>query len=151
FPSPTTTLPTNPNCFLPIGDHFGRKTIIGILSLMATMNRLLNNLSPWHLIRRLKQKDESYDIKYQMPGLSKDDVKISVEDGILFIRGEHKDSGEDENWWGASYSYYNTSLRLPEDAKVEEITAEMKNGVLHLIIPKDETKKKDIIKEVQVG
>lgn len=99
-------------------------------------------------------KDESYSIKYQMPGLSKDDVKITVEDGMLFIRGEHKeeeeDGDEEEYWAAARYGYYNTSLMLPEDAKVEEITAEMKDGVLHVIIPKDETKKKHV-KEVKVG
>ncbi|KAJ0579465.1 putative small heat shock protein HSP20 [Helianthus annuus] len=89
-----------------------------------------------------------------MPGLSKDDVKITVEDGMLFIRGEHKDeeegSDDDEFWSAATYGYYNTSLMMPEDAKVEEIKAEMKDGVLHVVIPKDETKKKQI-KEVHVG
>ncbi|KAJ0929501.1 putative small heat shock protein HSP20 [Helianthus annuus] len=125
-----------------------------IVEAATNMNRLLENLSPSRLIRRFKEKDESYNIKFQMPGLSKDDVKITVEDGMLFIRGEHKDeeegSDDDEFWSAATYGYYNTSLMLPEDAKVEEIKAEMKDGVLHVVIPKDETKKKQI-KEVHVG
>ncbi|XP_022033159.1 26.5 kDa heat shock protein, mitochondrial [Helianthus annuus] len=125
-----------------------------IVEAATNMNRLLENLSPSRLIRRFKEKDESYTIKFQMPGLSKDDVKITVEDGMLFIRGEHKDeeegSDDDEFWSAATYGYYNTSLMLPEDAKVEEIKAEMKDGVLHVVIPKDETKKKQI-KEVHVG
>ncbi|KAF5808163.1 putative small heat shock protein HSP20 [Helianthus annuus] len=102
------------------------------------MNRLLENLSPSRLIRRFKEKDESYTIKFQMPGLSKDDVKITVEDGMLFIRGEHKDeeegSDDDEFWSAATYGYYNTSLMLPEDAKVEEIKAEMKDGVVGALV-----------------
>ncbi|KAI7755586.1 hypothetical protein M8C21_021158 [Ambrosia artemisiifolia] len=105
-----------------------------IVEAATNMNKLLENLSPSHLIRRFKEKDESYNIKFQMPGLSKDDVKITVEDGMLFIRGEHKDeeegSDDDEFWSAATYGYYNTSLMLPEDAKVEEIKAEMKDGVL---------------------
>ncbi|CAH1418918.1 unnamed protein product [Lactuca virosa] len=125
-----------------------------IVEAAANMNRLLENLSLSHLIRRFKEKDESYSIKYQMPGLSKDDVKITVEDGMLFIRGEHKEEeeegDEEEYWTAARYGYYNTSLMLPEDAKVEEIKAEMKDGVLHVIIPKDDTKKKNV-KEVKVG
>ncbi|XP_076946319.1 26.5 kDa heat shock protein, mitochondrial-like [Bidens hawaiensis] len=125
-----------------------------IVEAATNMNKLLENLSPSRLVRRFKEKDESYNIKFQMPGLSKEDVKITVEDGMLFIRGEHKDeeegSDDDEYWSAATYGYYNTSLMLPEDAKVEEITAEMKDGVLHVIIPKDETKKKQI-KEVHVG
>ncbi|KAK1436806.1 hypothetical protein QVD17_02589 [Tagetes erecta] len=125
-----------------------------IVEAATNMNRLLETLSPSRLIRRFKEKDESYIIKFQMPGLSKEDVKITVEDGMLFIRGEHKDeeegSEDDEFWSTASYGFYNTSLMLPEDAKVEEIKAEMKDGVLHVVIPKDETKKKEI-KEVHVG
>lgn len=127
-----------------------------IVEAATNMNKLLENLSPSRLIRKFKEKDESYTIKYQMPGLSKDDVKITVENGILFIQGERKEeeegegSDDDEFWSIATYGYYNTSLMLPEDAKVEEITAEMKDGVLHVIIPKDETKKKQI-KEVHVG
>ncbi|KAL4559934.1 hypothetical protein LXL04_032080 [Taraxacum kok-saghyz] len=125
-----------------------------IVEAAANMNRLLKNFAPAHLIRRFKEKDESYSLKYQMPGLSKDDVKITVEDGMLFIRGERKeeeeDGDEEEYWAAARYGYYNTSLMLPEDAKVEEIRAEMKDGVLHVIIPKDDTKKKHV-KEVKVG
>ncbi|KAL7616658.1 hypothetical protein Lser_V15G01297 [Lactuca serriola] len=125
-----------------------------VVEAAANMNRLLENLSLSHLIRRFKEKDESYSIKYQMPGLSKDDVKITVEDGMLFIRGEHKEEeeegDEEEYWTAARYGYYNTSLMLPEDAKVEEIKAEMKDGVLHVVIPKDDTKKKNV-KEVKVG
>ncbi|PWA64637.1 HSP20-like chaperone [Artemisia annua] len=121
----------------------------------ANMNKVLANLSPLRLIKRFKEKDESYSIKYQMPGLSKDDVKITVEDGMLFIRGERHEEEEgqgsdDEFWSAATYGYYNTSLMLPEDAKVEEIKAEMKDGVLHVIIPKDVTKKKHV-KEIHVG
>ncbi|KAI3802651.1 hypothetical protein L1987_30791 [Smallanthus sonchifolius] len=125
-----------------------------IVEAATNMNRLLESLSPSRLIRRFKEKEESYIIKFQMPGLSKEDVKITVEDGMLFIRGEHKDeeegSDDDEFWSAATYGYYNTSLMLPEDAKAEEITAEMKDGVLHVVIPKDETKKKHV-KEVHVG
>ncbi|KAJ9559584.1 hypothetical protein OSB04_004744 [Centaurea solstitialis] len=124
----------------------------GLRNAVETMNGLMANLSPSRWIKRIKEKDESYNIKYPMPGFSKDDVKITIEDGILFIRAEHKeeeeDSGEDEYWSAASYGYYDTTVRLPEDAKVEEITAEMKDGVLNVIIPKDETKKKQIKENV---
>ncbi|KAK9069791.1 hypothetical protein SSX86_010187 [Deinandra increscens subsp. villosa] len=125
-----------------------------IVEAATNMNRLLENLSPSRLIRRFKEKDDNYTMKFPMPGMSKEDVKITVEDGMLFIRGEHKDaeegSDDDEVWSAATYGYYDTSLMLPEDAKVEEITAEMKDGVLHVMIPKDENKKKHI-KEVHVG
>ncbi|KAL8232349.1 hypothetical protein R6Q57_002127 [Mikania cordata] len=134
--------------------HMPRRLGNAIVEAAANMNKLLEAISPSHLIRRFKEKDESYNIKFQMPGLSKEDVKITVEDGMLFIWGERKEeeegSDDGEFWSAATYGYYNTSLMLPEDAKVEEITAEIKDGVLHVIIPKDENKKKNI-KEVHVG
>lgn len=48
-----------------------------------------------------------------------------------------------------SYGYYNTSLLLPEYAKIDEIKAEMKDGVLNVVIPKSESGTKDV-KEVEV-
>ncbi|GKB69344.1 26.5 kDa heat shock protein, mitochondrial-like protein isoform X1 [Tanacetum coccineum] len=56
-----------------------------VIDAAANMNKVLANLSPLRLIRIFKEKDEIYSIKYQMPGLSKDDVKIIVKDGMLFI------------------------------------------------------------------
>lgn len=114
---------------------------------------LMENLSPSQLIGRAREHDDSYKLRYHMPGLGKEDVKITVEDGVLSIRGEHKEEeeeGSDDEFWSArSYGYYNTSLVLPEDAKVDEIKAEMKDGVLNIVIPKTEGAKKDA-KEVQV-
>lgn len=117
------------------------------------MNRLLENLAPSRLIGRLKEQEQCYKLRYEMPGLTKEDVKISVEDGILSIRGEHKEEEEegsdDEHWSATSYGYYDTSLLLPTDAKIEEIKAELKDGVLTIIIPRNEKKGKDV-KEVQI-
>ncbi|KAI3463406.1 hypothetical protein Pfo_020069 [Paulownia fortunei] len=117
------------------------------------INRLMENLSPSHLMGRAKEHDDSYKLRYHMPGLGKENVKITVEDGVLSIRGEHKEEEEegsdDEHWSARSYGYYNTSVLLPDDAKVDEIKAEMKDGVLHIVIPKTEGAKKDV-KEVQV-
>ncbi|KAK6153744.1 hypothetical protein DH2020_013383 [Rehmannia glutinosa] len=108
------------------------------------MNKLIENLSPWHLTGRAKEHDDGYKLRYEMPGLAKEDVKITVEDGVLSIRGEHKEEeeeGSDDEYWSAkSYGYYNTSILLPEDAKVDEIKAEMKDGVLNIVIPKSEGK-----------
>ncbi|GKC97859.1 26.5 kDa heat shock protein, mitochondrial-like protein [Tanacetum coccineum] len=127
-----------------------------VIDAAANMNKVLANLSPLRLIRIFKEKDEIYNIKYQMSGLSKDDVKITVKDGMLFIRGdrheEEEGQGSDDDgfWSAATYDYYNTSLMLHEDAKVDEIKAEIKDGVLHVIILKDATKKQHV-KEIHVG
>ncbi|KAL1554152.1 26.5 kDa heat shock protein, mitochondrial-like [Salvia divinorum] len=112
------------------------------------INRLLENIAPPQMLGRAREHDDSYKLRYQMPGVGKDEVKITVEDGVLSIRGEHKDQEEhdsdDESWSSSSYGYYNTSLLLPEDAKVDEIKAEMKDGVLNIVIPKAQKANKDV-------
>ncbi|KAL7162294.1 hypothetical protein ACSBR2_042719 [Camellia fascicularis] len=129
------------------------------------LNKLLRNLSPSRLIGRVKEHDECYKIRFSVPGLSKEDVKITIEDGVLKIRGEHKEESDHEQedyddddddddeidrfWSSMNYRYLRTSIMLPEDAKVDEIKAEMKDGELTITIPRTETPKKDV-KEIEI-
>lgn len=82
---------------------------------------------------RVKEQDQCYKLRYELSGLTKEEVKITVEDGILTIKGEHKEEEEegsdDEYWSSRSYGYHNTSLMLPDDAKLDAIKAEMKDGI----------------------
>ncbi|KAL0010671.1 hypothetical protein SO802_005779 [Lithocarpus litseifolius] len=119
------------------------------------INKLFENLNitPWSLSRLIKVKDDYYKLHYEVPGLAKEDLKITVDDGVLRIKGEHKEEKEedsdDEYWSSRSYGYYNTSVFLPEDAKVDEIKAELKDGVLSITIPRAEKLKKEV-KEINV-
>lgn len=119
------------------------------------INRLFENLNftPSQLMGRVKEQDDCYKLRYDVPGLGKDDVKITIHDGVLTIKGEHKEeeeeSSDDEHWSARSYGYYNTSLALPDDAKADEIKAELKNGVLNIVIPRTEKPKQDV-KEVRI-
>lgn len=89
-------------------------------------------------------------LRFDVPGLAKEELKVTVDDGVLTIKGEHKEEKEeatsDEELW---YGYYNTSLMLPEDAKVDDVKAELKDGVVTITIPRTEKPKKDV-KEVEV-
>ncbi|KAL5756442.1 hypothetical protein ACOSP7_020874 [Xanthoceras sorbifolium] len=126
-----------------------------LLQATENINRLFENIniSPMQLMGRVKEKDECYKLRYEVPGLSKEEVKITVDDGVLTIKGEHKEEEEegsdDEFWSSKSFGYYNTSLVLPDDAKVDDIKAELKDGVLDITIPKTQKPKKDV-KEVQI-
>ncbi|KAJ0075697.1 hypothetical protein Patl1_34505 [Pistacia atlantica] len=126
-----------------------------LLQATENINRLFENLniSPSQLMGRVKEQDECYKLRYDMPGLGKDDVKITIYDGVLTIKGEQKEEeeeGSDDEFWSAkSYGYYNTSLLLPDDAKVDDLKAELKDGVLNITIPRTEKPKKDV-KEVAI-
>ncbi|KAG6669471.1 26.5 kDa heat shock protein, mitochondrial [Carya illinoinensis] len=111
------------------------------------------NIAPWTLSGRVKEKDKSYVLRYEVPGLSKEDLKVNIDGGVLTIAGEHKeeneDDSDDESWSAASYGYYHTSLLLPEDAKIDEVKAELRDGVLTIVIPRTEKPEKDV-KEVKL-
>ncbi|KAL8551070.1 hypothetical protein ACS0TY_000232 [Phlomoides rotata] len=78
-------------------------------------------------------------MRFDIPGLSKEDVKICVEDDVPVIRGERKkEEGKDgDDWWTSrSYSSYGTRLQFPDKCDKSRVKAEMKDGVLYISIPK---------------
>lgn len=86
--------------------------------------------------------DDALHLRVDMPGLGKEDIKISVEQNTLIIQGEGKAESEEES--GRKYS---SRIDLPEKLyKIGEIKAEMKNGVLKIVVPKlKEEERNDVI------
>ncbi|XP_039004703.1 26.5 kDa heat shock protein, mitochondrial-like isoform X2 [Hibiscus syriacus] len=126
-----------------------------LMQATENINRLFDtlDLTPFQSMARIKEQDDCYKMSYDIPGLTKEDVKITIDDGVLNIKGEHKGGGgseEDDRWSARSYGNYNTSLVLPDDANVDDIKAELKDGVLSIIVPKTEQSKKDV-KQVQIN
>ena len=96
--------------------------------------------------------DDAYYIELDLPGVKKDDIEITTEDNILTVSGErkmHQELKEDDYYKVESrYGKFSRSFTLPEDVDIENIHAEMKNGVLEVIIPK----RKDIhqVKKIEI-
>ncbi|XP_073008976.1 small heat shock protein, chloroplastic-like [Typha latifolia] len=104
--------------------------------------------TPWDIM----EDEKEVRMRFDMPGLSKEEVKVSVEDDVLVIRGAHKEEGstEEDAWWkGRSVSSYDTRLLLPDSCDKSKVTAELKNGVLLVAIPKTQVEHKVIDVEIK--
>lgn len=99
--------------------------------------------TPWEI----KEGESEYKMRFDMPGMTKEDVKVYVEEKMLVLKAEKtkKDSnsendGEntvDEGEWSAkSYGKYSFRIALPENIQFEKIKAEVRDGVLYVTIPK---------------
>ncbi|XP_009607580.1 small heat shock protein, chloroplastic [Nicotiana tomentosiformis] len=95
----------------------------------------------------VREDDDALHIKMDMPGLDKENVKVAVEQNTLIIKGEGEKESEDEEY----RRRYSTRLEIPQNLyKLDEIKAEMKNGVLKVAVPKvKEDERKDVF-HVQV-
>lgn len=83
-----------------------------------------------------------------MPGLGKEDVKLSVQQSTLVIRAEAEKEAGDEEENGPKYS---SRIELPEKLyKMDQIKAEMKNGVLKIMVPKVKEKERADVFHVKI-
>lgn len=103
----------------------------------------------WEPVVDISETDDNYVVTAELPGLSKDDVKISYEDGILSLRGEKKHEKEEKrkNYHRVERSFgaFERSFRVPSRVLVDKIDAKFKDGILHLTMPKaEEARPKEI-------
>src|SRR5437667_587764 len=87
----------------------------------------------------ISEDDHGYLLKADLPEMKKDDVRVTVEDGILSVSGERKGEKEDQkrkfHRIERSYGTFRRSFTLPEDADSMKVTAEFRDGVLKVHLP----------------
>jgi HSP20 family protein len=103
----------------------------------------------WMPLTDVAEDNDNYYLKADLPGIKKDDVKISYTNGNLSISGERAQEKESKSKQyhriERSYGKYYRSFRLPEKIKEDKINAEFKDGQLNVTIPKaEEVKPKEI-------
>lgn len=93
----------------------------------------------------ISEDEDLYLIKAELPEVSKDDVKVTVENGVLTISGERRFEKEEKtrkyHRIERSYGNFIRSLSMPEDADADKVAAEFKDGVLRVTLPKSEARK----------
>ncbi|KAL9992902.1 putative Heat shock protein [Helianthus debilis subsp. tardiflorus] len=112
-------------------------------------NTYTRGRTPWEI----KEGEEDYKLRFDMPGLTKEDVKVWVEETMLVIKAEKlvKDNNDMEGheWSAKSFGKYSFRIALPENIQFEKIKAEVRDGVLYVTIPKAPLSSK--ILDINVG
>ena len=91
----------------------------------------------------------------EVPGINESDIDLTVEDGVVTVRGEKKTSTEKsgDTWFFSERQYgaFRRSFQLPADADGDGVKAEMKDGVLHISVPKSKADELPKAKRVEIA
>ena len=97
-------------------------------------------LSTWSPATDVQETDTDLLVHVELPGLSKKDIKVNMDNGVLAIQGEKSHVAEEkENRFHVSertYGRFARSFTLPAEVNAEKIKAGFENGVLTLTLPK---------------
>ncbi|MCF7821717.1 MAG: Hsp20/alpha crystallin family protein [Mariprofundaceae bacterium] len=131
---------------------------------LESMNRQLGRLlddphsaevtetSSWMPSVDIRETEDALVVQAELPGIDKKDVKLEIKDGVLTISGERryeKDVKEENvHRIERSYGSFARSFSLPSNIEADKVNAEMKEGVLHVRLPKRESAKPKAI-EIQ--
>jgi len=132
-----------------------------VVSVQDEMNRLFEDIfghrparvhctnGDWNPSVDVIEDQDSVVVKAEMPGMKKDDVKISVQDNVLTLKGEKKQEKEEKeadcHRIERSYGSFCRSFQLPTAVRTDKIKASYKDGVLSITLPKtEEVKPKEI-------
>ena len=111
-------------------------------------------VAEWSPLVDVVEDDKEYVIKAELPGIQKENVKVTVEDGVLAISGERKFEQEqkDKKYHRTERAYgsFVRSFAFPDDADPAKVLAEFKDGVLYVRLAKNEKAQPKTI-EVKVG
>lgn len=102
---------------------------------------------------RITEDKDNFFIKMEVPGVSKEDVKISVEDNVLTVKGTKKQEIKTEETNliinEIYFGEFSRDFNLSNDVKIESIDAEYNDGVLKITLPKIE-EAKPVVKEISI-
>jgi len=88
--------------------------------------------------------EKNFEILVAVPGMNKEDFSIDINENYLTVSGERKFTKErKENAFRSietQYGSFSRSFSLPDNININSIEAEYKNGILEIVLPKDEKK-----------
>lgn len=139
----------------PIGNLFNLHNEMGRLFgdlLSSQENDVDTENASWIPTVDISESENTYEIHAELPGVTENDVNISVTDNLLTIKGEKQvqENTDNKNYHRVErrYGSFKRSFTLPRLVNTSEIKAGFKDGILSLTIPKAEEAKP---KEIQIS
>lgn len=128
-------------------------TFLNILNddINAIVQRSFNNIFPEYIFQKdlngfampvdIKEYDDKYLLKAELPGIKKEDIKIDVEKSYIKIEATKEISKEDDDkhkYHKSEFKYgnYSRTLYFPYEADPDKAEASLKNGILEITLPK---------------
>jgi HSP20 family protein len=96
----------------------------------------------WAPVVDIQETDKEYLLKAELPEIAKEDVKVTIEEGVLTLQGERKQEKEEKgkkfHRIERSYGTFLRTFTVPEDADATKVAADFKEGMLRIHLPKTE-------------
>jgi HSP20 family protein len=127
------------------------ESISPVMNLHREMNRLFDDMfrgfddsrffggrSRWPSLD-VEETDKEYRVTAELPGLEERDVEVLLQDGLLTVRGEKRIESENRNRTHSErfYGRFERQISLDRDVDQNAVSANFKNGVLTVTVPKD--------------
>ena len=129
-------------------------TIFGHRASTGNGSKEALTVAEWSPLVDITEDEKGYLIKAELPDMKKEDVRLTVENDVLAISGERKfekeEKGRKYHRIERAYGSFVRSFSLPEDADGSKVTADFKDGMLQVHLPKSEKAKPKAI-EIKVG
>jgi len=93
------------------------------------------------------EDDKNFKVEAEMPGMGEEDIKITIKDNVLFIKGKKelskKNEGKNYNSREICYGSYEKKIHLPDYIETDKAEASFKKGMLWISFPKKIGKEKN--------
>ncbi len=88
----------------------------------------------------MSETDKSIEVTAELPGVAREDIQLTLGEGSLTVAGEKKQEKESKDngfhMMERSYGAFQRTLSLPCDIEADKVSADFKNGILHVSLPK---------------
>ncbi len=127
-----------------LGFGFGR-----ITNLQDELDRLFEVERIWTPALDVQEDKDNFHVRVELPGLKREDIEVSLDDGALVISGERKAEtvaeGAEVRLQERYYGKFSRTLTLPSAVATDKVSAAYKDGILTVTLPKvEEAKPKTI-------